>query len=88
MIIRWLFAHPICTWAGPKTTGVRVVSDEPVARNIETRCQHGKEIHTMWRRPHGDGWQILGQPKCAECPQVISLAIVTEKPAGMADYRG
>ena len=63
-------------------------SDELEPPNVEDRCQHGKEIRYMWRRPHGEQWQILGQPKCAECPGVISLAIVSEKPAGIADYEG
>ncbi len=46
---------------------------------IDDRCDHGKEIRTtVWCRPTGDRWQILGQPKCRECPNRIPVAIVNQ----------
>lgn len=48
---------------------------------VDGRCQHGGELRSVWRRPLGEKWQILGQFKCAKCPAQVSIRVVDEKPS-------
>ena len=55
---------------------------------IDGRCVHGKEIRTnVWIRPRGDGWQVLGQFKCAKC-QSVPVALASHKPTKVLTIQG
>ncbi len=67
-----------------------VVTDEPGATiTIDGKCVHGKEIRTtVWIRPIDDRWEIRAQPKCGKCPNLISVAIVGQRPTEVLTAQG
>ncbi len=63
------------------------MTDESII--IDDTCVHGKEIRTtVWIRPVGDRWEIRAQPKCGKCPNVISVAIVNQRPTRVLTSQG
>ena len=55
---------------------------------VDGRCQHGKELRTVWCRPLGEMWQLLGQFKCEKCPTQVSIRMVHEKPTKVLTTQG
>ncbi len=65
------------------------MTNESQTSIIEDKCVHGKEVRTtVWISPIGDGWEIRAQPKCGKCPNVISVAIVNQRPTGVLTAQG
>ena len=56
---------------------------------IEDKCVHGREVRTtVWIRPIGDRWEVRAQSKCEKCPNVISVASVSQRPTEVLTTQG